>query len=161
RLHESRTVRIVAERRAQPLDGGVEPVLEVDERPVGPEPAPQLLARQDFIGLLQEHQQYFEGLILQAQADTILAKLARPHVELEAAKTKSVPERGSRHVNQHYSERSSRVDQLRIGLEPGARRSRSDFQFDGDNQRRFSRIPRYQHVTSGYLRVIEQVFSAA
>jgi hypothetical protein len=73
RLDEPWTIGIVAKRRSQTLDRGVQPMLEVDERTVRPEPAPQLVARQDFARLLEQHGEHFERLILQPQADAVLA----------------------------------------------------------------------------------------
>ena len=90
RLDEPRTIGVVAERRPQTFDRGVQPVLEVDERTVRPEAAPQLVARQHLARLLQQHDEHLERLILQPQADAVLAQLARPHVELESSESKSV-----------------------------------------------------------------------
>ena len=67
-LDERRVVRIVAERSAQAFDGGVQAVLEVDERAVGPETLPQLVARDDVAGPLEHQPENLERLLLQTHA---------------------------------------------------------------------------------------------
>jgi len=58
-------------------------VLEIDERPVRPESLRQLLARHDVTGMLEQHPEDLEGLILQSNARFASAQLARTEVELE------------------------------------------------------------------------------
>jgi hypothetical protein len=52
----------VAQRLPKPVHCRVEAVLEIDERPVGPDLREQLLARHQFARLLQQGRQNLEGL---------------------------------------------------------------------------------------------------
>ena len=52
-LDEPRIVRVIAERCAQPLNRGVQAVLEIDERPFRPETLAKFFARYDFTRALQ------------------------------------------------------------------------------------------------------------
>ena len=70
RLDEPRVVGIVAERRAQPFDRGVQAVLEVDERSRRPQALAQLFARHDFARPLEHHHENFKRLILKPDADS-------------------------------------------------------------------------------------------
>ncbi len=83
RLHETRVIRVVAEGGPQPFDRGVEAVLEVDERAVGPEPALQLVAGDHVTRALEHQPQDLERLLLQADGGAVLVQLTRPDVELE------------------------------------------------------------------------------
>ena len=78
RFDEARPLGVVAEHGAQPLDGGVEAVLEVDERAVRPQPVAQLVARQQFARMFEHHRQHGERLILQPKPHAVLAQFARP-----------------------------------------------------------------------------------
>ncbi len=62
RLDEARVVRLVAERGPQAVDGAVQPVVEVDERVVRPQPLAQRLARDGLPGLGQQGVQDAQGL---------------------------------------------------------------------------------------------------
>jgi hypothetical protein len=64
-------------------------VVELDERIVGPELLPELVARHHLAGARQERHQNLNGLPAQPHARPALAQLARPHVELEHAERKS------------------------------------------------------------------------
>ena len=86
RLDEARVVGVVAERRSQPLHGGIEAVLEIDERAVGPQPLAQLVPGDDVAWTLEHHPEDFERLLLQPDADAVLPQLAGSDVELERAK---------------------------------------------------------------------------
>ena len=89
RLHEPRMLGVVAERGAQALDRRVQPVLEVDERAVRPQPLPELVAGQHLAGPLEQHGQQLERLVLQAEAHAVLAQLARAEIELESSESES------------------------------------------------------------------------
>ncbi len=122
RLDEPRTIGVVAERRPQTFDRGVQPVLEVDERAFRPQALPQLVARQDLARLLEQHDQHLERLILQPQADAVLAQLARAHVELESSESKSVLHRmHGRHLHSINQKRCEGAGQSWNGLRPGRR----------------------------------------
>ena len=60
-LDEARVIRGVGQRFAQPLDGGVHPVVEVDERVVRPEPLPQLVASDQLAGAFQQALENLSG----------------------------------------------------------------------------------------------------
>ena len=89
RLDESRPLGVVADGRPQPFDGGIEPVLEVDEGSVGPEAKPKIVSCDDFAGLPKQHDQDFERLVLQTDSGAILAQFARANVERETPEPKS------------------------------------------------------------------------
>ena len=77
RLDEARPLGVVAEHGAQPLDRGVQTVLEVDERAVRPQPVAQLVARQQFARMFEHQREHGERLILQAKPHAVFAQLAR------------------------------------------------------------------------------------
>src|SRR5262245_7290028 len=78
RFDEARAVGVVAEHRAEPLHGGIQPVLEVHERAVRPETIAQLVARQQLARMLEHQSQHGERLILQPEPDAVLSELTRP-----------------------------------------------------------------------------------
>ena len=73
RLDEPRIIGIIAERRAQPLDRGIQAVLEIDEGPRRPQALAQLVARHDIARTIEHHHENFERLILQPDADSSLS----------------------------------------------------------------------------------------
>ena len=77
RLDEARPLGVVAEHGPQPLDGGVQAVLEVDECAVGPQPIAQLVARQQLARMLEHQRQHGERLVLQPEPHAVLAQLSR------------------------------------------------------------------------------------
>jgi hypothetical protein len=83
-------LRIVAERRPQTFHRGVQAVLEVHERAVGPEPPPQFLAGDDPTRTLEHHAKDFEGLFLQANGSGAAPQLPRAHVELKRAEAQGL-----------------------------------------------------------------------
>src|SRR6185503_17082517 len=98
RLDERRLVRIVAKRGAQALDRGVQAVLEVDERALGPETLTQLVTGDDLAGPLEHEPEDLERLLLQAHPRAAVsrnavaafleaAQFTRPHVELEVSES--------------------------------------------------------------------------
>ena len=76
-------IGIIAERGAQALDGGVQAVLEIDERPLRPQTVPEIVPRDDVARVFEHEAKNLERLLLQADAALALAQLARPAVELE------------------------------------------------------------------------------
>ena len=76
----------VSESFAHLVDGGVQAVVEVDERVGGPELLLQLFARDDFAGTFEQQRQHLEGLSLQAQLDAALAQFACAEIEFEQSK---------------------------------------------------------------------------
>ena len=93
RLHEPRIIRVVAERGTQPFDGGVQAVLEIDERPCRPQTLAKLFTRHDFARMLQHQRENFERLILQPYPDPTLTEFARAQIDLEGAKSLDVGRR--------------------------------------------------------------------
>ena len=77
-LDEARPLGVVAEHGSQPLHGGVQAVLEVDECPVRPETIAELVTRQQFARMFEHHRQHGERLVLQPESDAVLAQLSRP-----------------------------------------------------------------------------------
>ncbi len=61
-FNEPRLLRIVAKRRPQALDGGVETVLEVDKGALRPQPARQLFASNDLARPIEQNAQDLKGL---------------------------------------------------------------------------------------------------
>ena len=113
RLDEPRIVGIVAERGAQPLDGRVQAVLEVDERACRPEALPELLSRHHFARPLEHHRENLERLILKPDADAALSQLARAQIDLEGPKSPHA--RRTSFEGQH---RKREVYQPRAAFEP-------------------------------------------
>ncbi len=71
--------------RASAADGGIEPVVEIHERVGRPELLANLLARDQFAGALQQHDQDREWLVLQFDTDAVLTDLARTGIHLVGA----------------------------------------------------------------------------
>jgi len=78
-----RSGRGIAERFAQPLDGRVHAVLEVDEGVVGPEPLAQFLARHDAPRASEQCLQNRERLFREVGADAILPDLPAVRIQLD------------------------------------------------------------------------------
>ena len=83
RLHVARIVRVVAQGGAEPLHGRIQAVLEVDERPLRPQPVPQLVTRHDVARTLEHQAEDFERLVLEAHARRSFPQLARTEIQLE------------------------------------------------------------------------------
>jgi hypothetical protein len=80
-------VRGIAERVAQPLDGGVDAVIELDDGVVRPERLADLVAQHHLTGMVQQHEQDAEGLLVKADPDTVLAQLGGSSVQFERVET--------------------------------------------------------------------------
>ncbi len=61
-------------------------MLEIDERPIGPQPLRQLLASDDVARAFEHHPENLEGLLLQTDQVLALPQLARAYVEFERFK---------------------------------------------------------------------------
>ncbi len=90
RLDEPWIIGVVAQRSAQPFDGGIQAVLEVDERSRRPQTLAQLIARHDLARTLDHHRENLEGLILKPDADAALPQLARAQINLEGSESLDV-----------------------------------------------------------------------
>jgi hypothetical protein len=87
RLDEPRHIRFVAEGRPQPPNSGVQTVLVVHKRTVGPETSPKLVTSDHISGSFEQCGQHAQWLFLEGQADTGLSEFARPQVHLERTKS--------------------------------------------------------------------------
>ena len=65
-------------------------MLEIDERPLGPQTLTQLVSRDDIARPLQHEAENLERLLLQAHAHGAVAQLARAHVQLEGPEAQRV-----------------------------------------------------------------------
>jgi hypothetical protein len=79
----------VPERATQTPHGGVQSVLEIDERAVRPETLPQLAARDDLAGPFQQHREDRERLTLEPKPHAILPKLSCGDVQRESPEPES------------------------------------------------------------------------
>ena len=86
RLDKAGRVGRVAQRVAQSLHGGVQPVLEVDEGVVGPQALAELVASHELARPLEQHREQLQWLLLKAETCARLSQLARAQIELEDAK---------------------------------------------------------------------------
>ena len=75
-VDEARTLGVVAEDGAQPFDGRVQTVLEVDEGSFRPQAVAELVARQQLARMLEHQREQRERLLLQAKPHAVLAQLA-------------------------------------------------------------------------------------
>jgi hypothetical protein len=83
RLHVSGRIGVVAQGLSQFLDGRLDAVLVLDDRPVGPQDADDLLVRDEIAGTLQQESQNLEGLLLQLDLGTVTTQFAGPEVQLK------------------------------------------------------------------------------
>src|SRR5262245_13386096 len=76
----------IAERVAESLDGGIDPVALFNHRPVGPKPFADLLTEHNLSGMLKQHRQQSERLFLQPHLLAATAQFCRAEVEFELSK---------------------------------------------------------------------------
>ena len=86
RFHKAGILCRVAQRIAQPLDRGVQAVVEVHERIGGPQAAVEILPGDHFAGTLQQHGQDLKGLLLQANLEAVAAELPGAQVYVKDSK---------------------------------------------------------------------------
>src|SRR5712692_11768566 len=84
-LDEARILRRVAQRFTNLVDGFVEAVIEVDDRPA-PKFLAQLLPGYQLSGFFQEHRQDLKRLLLQPDAQAALCQFAGSKIDLEDTK---------------------------------------------------------------------------
>ena len=101
RLDEARLGCGIAEHFAQLVHSSVQAVIEVHERIRGPQTIAQFLACDHGTCAFQQHSENREGLILEAQPASLLAKLARPQVGLVNAKAENPRVLGGGRVGRH------------------------------------------------------------
>jgi hypothetical protein len=70
---------------AQTLDGGVQAVVEIHKCINRPEPAAQFFPGNDFPGMLEEHGQDLERLLLESHLDAVPAELTGTEIHFEDA----------------------------------------------------------------------------
>jgi len=104
RLDELRVVRGVTKGSTQSFDRGVQAVLEVDERPIGPEPLPQFIAGDDIARAFEHQAEDLERLFLQADRTAALVQLTRPEVQLERSEPQP-PIRSRRDAHEYQCSR--------------------------------------------------------
>jgi hypothetical protein len=83
---EARPHGVVAQDRAQPLDGGVDAVLEVDRRAVGPQALPDVVTGHHVARAIEHQRQELEALFLQPHGRRPAPHFAEPQVDLDIAK---------------------------------------------------------------------------
>ena len=84
---EAGTLGGVAEGLTDFVDRLVEPVVEIHERVRGPEFLLKFLATDDLTGVLEQHLQHLEGLLLEPDSQAALAQFASPKIHLEDPKS--------------------------------------------------------------------------
>lgn len=82
-LHEARALGGIAQRDPDLGDRVVHGLIEGDRRRGGPEPAAELVARDEIARVLDEGREELKRLLLQANARTAPAQFTRPRVEIE------------------------------------------------------------------------------
>jgi hypothetical protein len=85
RLDVSRFPGRIAQHHTQSSHATVDPVLEIHGGIVGPEPSLDIFARHQVAWPLQEHNQDSQGLTLQPDFDSVLAKLVCVKVQFKGS----------------------------------------------------------------------------
>ena len=86
-LDKNGCFRRLAQRIAQPLNGGVQAVIEVDESVRRPELTAQFLSGDDFSGPFKQRRQNLQGLFLELYPLSPLAQFPGVEIELECTDT--------------------------------------------------------------------------
>jgi len=87
RLNENRRFRRVAQRIAQPLNGGIQAMIEVYEGVRRPELAAELLPGDEMSPIFKQCGQYLEGLFLELYLLSSLPQFPGLEVDLERTET--------------------------------------------------------------------------
>jgi hypothetical protein len=93
-LNIARVVGIISQRIAQPFDGGVKAVVEIDKGICWPESAAKLFSGNHLAGMLEKHAQDLERLLLKLELESILAQLACRNVYLEGSEPQNTRKLG-------------------------------------------------------------------
>jgi hypothetical protein len=96
-LDKTRRRGRIVERVAQPIDGFIQPVLEIEISLARPKPVLQFLAAHHFARIFQQHGKDLKCLLRQADFEPLLAQLSGFEVCLEGPETGDL--HGSRHAN--------------------------------------------------------------
>ena len=91
-------IACVVKRVANLLDAEIHSLVEVDERPFGPEVPPNVVAGDRTAGLLCEENEDLERLRLQPDSLSVAAKLFRLEIQLEVAEGEYARDSRSVHV---------------------------------------------------------------
>jgi hypothetical protein len=84
-LNKARVLGIIAQRIAQPFDGGVKAVVEITKGVPWPEFAAKFFSCNHLARMFEQHAQDLERLFLKLQLESILAQLACRNVYLEGS----------------------------------------------------------------------------
>jgi hypothetical protein len=103
-LHVARTFRLITEGLPEPLNRIIQAHVEIYERVRGPKPLAKFLAGNHFAGPLDQKGQNLEGLVLQLNLQTMLAKLARVQICLERSEAYSTLLGGYLHIQRKAEE---------------------------------------------------------
>ena len=87
RFDEAGTLGGVPERITDLVDRLVEPMAKIHEGICGPQPLLKVFAPDDLAGVLEQHRQDLEGLLLKPDLQAALAQFASTKVNLEHSKT--------------------------------------------------------------------------
>src|SRR4029078_2930563 len=87
RLDEAGTLGGVPERITDLVDRLVEPMAKIHEGVCGPQPLLKVFAPDDLAGVLEQHRQDLEGLLLKPDLQAALAQFASTKVHLQHSKT--------------------------------------------------------------------------
>jgi len=88
-FYKAGTLRGVAEGFANFADRFVEPVVEIHESVRGPEFFLKLLASYDLAGVLEQHRQELERLLLKANPQTVFTQFAGTKIQFENPKSET------------------------------------------------------------------------
>ena len=80
----------IAQYFPQALDGRIQPVLEIHECVRVPQALPQIVAGNQFPGMLNQFNQYLKGLLGKLGAGSIVVKFSGAEVQLEGAEADGV-----------------------------------------------------------------------
>ncbi len=97
RLDVLRRLSRVAERLPQPLDGGIDAVIELYHRVVRPELLANLFPQHHIAGLFQQQRQDLYGLLRQPSIQSCFPKFACPEIQLKGSKANEMGKRSRIH----------------------------------------------------------------
>lgn len=83
RFDETRSCRVVAECFAQPGDGVIQTMIEIDKNTRRPDPLSQFVTCDDLPSTFQQQQQNLIGLLLKPKTGSMLAQLVCERIDLE------------------------------------------------------------------------------
>ncbi len=87
RLHKPRAIRRIRQRIPNLVDRLIQPVVEIHVRIGRPNSFLQFFAGNDFSGMLDQHRQNPDRLLLQPYAQSTLAQFPSPNIQLKSPKS--------------------------------------------------------------------------